>query len=121
MRYDIKFVKFFNNNKNPLAHLLCQQSKFYITLILITGAYYQRITLALHGNDSMKFRFRTRFKTEVELTSVTDNLFDDRLHLINLNRINNEILAGIVILLSGLLETTACFFNPVIKNIRKPE
>ncbi len=54
----------------------------------------------------MKLRFGTSLKTYIEFLAVAHNLLHDLANLVDLDRINNEILSLIIILLRCLLEAT---------------
>jgi hypothetical protein len=69
----------------------------------------------------MQLRFRSRFKTDIEFLTVTDNLLDHRAHLVNLYRVNYEILTFVTILLGGKFETVGYFFDTVVENIGETE
>src|SRR5574344_4047 len=118
-RNNLQLVEFLNDNKDSFAHLLCQKGQFYITLIFISITDNKRITLTLHGNDSMQLWFGTCFKTKIEFASMTYYFLYHRLHLVNLDRINNKILSFEIIFFSCLFETTACLLNTIVKNIRE--
>ena len=103
-----------------LAHLLCQQSQFYITLILIAVAHDDGITLTLHGDDGVQLWFRTSLQPKVELPTVRDDFLYHWLHLIHLDGIDHIVLTLIIILLTGLPETAPCLLDTVVKDIGEP-
>ena len=114
---DFQFVKLFDDNKDTLAHLLSQQGQLDVRLILITITDNDGIALALYGNDRMQLRLRTGLDTQVELTSVRDNLFYHGLHLVHLNREHNIVLGLILILLGSLLKAAPRLLDTIIEDI----
>ena len=69
----------------------------------------------------MEFRLGTSFETEVELASVRDNLVDDRLHLVDLDRIDDKALSFEVVLFLCLLIALSHLLNAVVENIGEAE
>ena len=119
--YEIQFIGLLHHNENLLAHLLCQQSQFDVRLVLIAVADDDRVALALYGNDGMQFRLRTCLHTEVELTTMRDNLLDHRLHLVDLDGIDHIVLAFVVVLLGSLLKTAPSLLDTVVEDVREAQ
>ena len=117
--YQLQLVHFFYYEENALSHLLSQQGKLYVTLVLISITDNQRIRVHIGGNHRMQLRFGACFQSQVELLPMTDNLLDHRAHLIDLNGVDDKILRLVAIFLRRLLETAGNLFNPVVKNIGK--
>ena len=69
----------------------------------------------------MQLRFRTSFQSQVELATVRDNLFHDRLHLVYLDGVDDIVLAFVVILFGSFLETAPRFFNAIVENVREAQ
>ena len=67
----------------------------------------------------MQLRLRTCLQTEVELTTMGDNLFDDRLHLVDLDGVDHIVLAFIFVLLRGFLKTAPGLLDTVVEDIRE--
>ena len=73
----------------------------------------------MHGDDGMQLRLGTSLQSQVELTAVRDNFIDYWLHLVHLDGIDHVVVAFVLILLAGLLETAPCLLNTVVKDVRK--
>ena len=116
-----QFIRFLDHNEDPLAHLLSEESEFDIALVLISIADNERVALALHSNNRMEFGFGSRLKTEVKLSSMTDNLLDHRLHLIGLNRIYYKVFSLVFIFLGSLFEAAASFLDTIVENVRESQ
>ena len=50
---EVDFIEFLYYDEDALTHLLCQQSQFYIALVLVSVTDNERIALALYGNHCM--------------------------------------------------------------------
>ena len=114
---DIQFVQLLHDDKDTLAHLLCQQGQFDVRLVFVAVTDNDTIALALYGNDCMQLRLGTCLDTQIELTTVRDNLLNDRLHLVDLDGEHYIVLCLVVVLLSGFLETAPRLLDTVIKNV----
>ena len=100
-----------------LAHLLSQQGQFDVSLVFVAVADNDRVALALNGDDGVQLGFGACLYAEVELASVGDDLLDNRLHLVHLDGIYHVVLALVVVLLGGFLETAPRLLDTVVKNI----
>ena len=67
----------------------------------------------------MQLRFGTGFQTEIEFLSMADDLLNYRPHLIDLDRIDDEVFAFVFIFFGCFLKAVACLFDAVIQNIGK--
>ena len=117
--YQLQLIHFLYYEKDAFSHLLRQQSKLYVTLILVSVADNQRVGVHIDGNHRMQFGFGACFQSEIEFLAVADNLLDHRTHLIHLNGIDNKILRLVAVLFRRLSETTGNLLNPVVKNVGK--
>ena len=50
----LQFVEFLHHKENAASHLLCQQGKLNVTVVLVAIAYYERVAVGVHGNYGMK-------------------------------------------------------------------
>lgn len=110
-------VHLLNDDEYALAHLLRQQRQLDVALVLVAVADDDRVALALYGYHGVQLGLRAALQSEVELASVRDNLLNDGLHLIYFDRIDDEVLALIVVLLSRLLEAARSLLDAVVKNV----
>ena len=76
-------------------------------------------TVAVHigSKDRMKFGLGTRFKSQIVALAVTDNLLDDRAHLVDLHREDDEMLPLVVVFLACLAEALVCLLDAVVKDV----
>ena len=95
----LELIELFNDKKDAFPHFLCQKSKLNIIFILVTVANYKRLGVSVNRQNRMQFRFRTCLKPDVEFFAMADNFFNNRSHLVHLDRVNNKILSSVVILL----------------------
>ena len=114
---EFQLIHLFHNDEDLLTHLLSQQGQLDIALVLVAVTYNDGIALALHSNHGMKLGLGSGLKSQVELSSVRDNLLHHRLHLIHLNGIDHIVLALVVVLLRGLLETAPRLLDTVVEDI----
>ena len=118
---DLQFVEFLHDDEYALAHLLCEQRQFDVALVLVSVADDERVALTLECYDGMQLGFGTRLQSEIELAAVRDDLFHHRLHLVHLDRINDEVFRLVVILFGGDIEAVRRFFYSVVQNVRKSQ
>ena len=118
---DVEFVELLHHNEDALTHLLCQQCQFYVALVFIAIADDERVALALHGDNGMQFRFRSRFESEVEFASVRDDFLHHRLHLVHLDGIDDEVFAFEVILFLRFGEAACRFLDAAVEDVGKAE
>ena len=114
---DIQLVQFLHHDEDLLTHLLCQQRQFDIALVLVTITYDDRVALTLYGDDGMQLGLGTSLYTQVELTSVRDDLFNNRLHLVHLDGIDHVVLTLVIIFLGCFLETAPGLLDTVVQDI----
>ncbi len=69
----------------------------------------------------MEFRLRASLQSEVELLAVRDNLLNDRLHLVHLNRIDDKVFSLVSILFLCLLKTAGCLLDAVVEDVWETE
>ena len=69
----------------------------------------------------MEFRLRASLQSEVELLAVRDNLLNDRLHLVHLDRIDDKVFPLVTIFLLGLLKTAGCLLDAVVEDVWETE
>ena len=69
----------------------------------------------------MEFRLRASLQSEVEFLAVRDNLLNDRLHLVHLNRIDDKVLSLVSILFLCLLKTAGCLLDAVVEDVWETE
>ena len=118
---EVYFVELLHHDEDALAHLLRQQSQFDVALILVTVADDERVALALYGDDCVQLGLRPGLQSQIELASVGDDFLHHRLHLIHLNRIDDEVLGLESVLLSCLLEAGRSLLDTVVKNVGETE
>ena len=113
--------QFLHHQKNPFPHFLSQQSQFDITFIFISITNDHGLIIDIDRKYRMQLWLRACFQTDIEFIPMTDNLFNDRTHLIDLDRIDNEILSRIAIFPSSSLKTIRNFLDPIIQDIRESQ
>ena len=118
---DVEFVELLHDDEDALSHLLRQQCQLNVALIFISVADDERVALALHGDDGMQFGLRAGLESEVELASVAHNLLHHRLHLIDLDGIDDEVFALIVVLFRCFSEAVEGFFYSAVENVGKTQ
>jgi hypothetical protein len=69
----------------------------------------------------VEFRLRASLQSEVELLAVRDNLLNDRLHLVHLNRIDDKVFSLVSILFLCLLKTAGCLLDTVVEDVWETE
>ena len=69
----------------------------------------------------MEFRLRASLKTEIELFAMRYDFLYDWLHLVDLDRIDDEVLAFVSIFLLGFLEATGCLLDTIVENVGESE
>ena len=70
-----EFGYFFHNDVDVLSHLLREQRQLDKIFVLIAVAYNQRIRIVHIRQNRMKFRFGSRFQSDVELFTVAHDFF----------------------------------------------
>ena len=118
---DVKLVELLDNDKDALSHLLGQQSQLDVALVLVSIADDERVALALHGYHGVELWLGTRLKSQIELAAVRDDFLDHRLHLIDLDGIDNKVLCLVLILLSRPLEAVGGLLDTVVEDIGESE
>ena len=113
----VNLVELLDDDEDTLPHLLRQQRQLDVALVLVAIAYDQRVALALDGDDGVQFGFGTRLQTKVELPAVRDYLLDDGLHLVYLDRVDDEVLALKPIVFAGTVETFGSLLDTVVENV----
>ena len=119
--YQMKLVELLYNEEDPAPHFLSQKSELDISGILIAVADNQSILLLVGGENGMKLGLRTRLKTDIELLTMGNELFDNRAHLIDLDRIDQVVLAFVVIFFGGTFEAARNLFDTVVKYVGKAQ
>ncbi len=118
---DFKFVELLHDDEYALAHLVCEQGQFYVALVLVAVAYYERVALALDGYHGVQFRLRAGFEAEIEFAAMRYYFFHHRLHLVHLDGVYYEVLGLVVICLGRFLEATACLLDAVVEDVGKAQ
>ena len=118
---NLQLVHLLHHDKDLLTHLLCQQGQLNVTLVLVSVTDDDGVALTLHGDDGMELGFRAGLQSQVELTTMRNDLFNDRLHLVHLDGVDHIVLTFVVVFLTGLLEAAPGLFNPVVKDIGETE
>ena len=76
-------------------------------------------TIAVHigGKDGMKFGLGTSLKSQIVALAMTDNLLDNRAHLVDLHREDDEMFALVLVLLACLPEALVSLLDAVVKDV----
>ena len=98
-----------------------EQGKFNEVFVLVAVTDDERIRVVHIRKDSMKFRLRTGFKTDVELFTVANDFFKNRALLVHLDREYVVERSLVSIFLNRLVEALIDFFNAHIENIREAD
>ncbi len=69
----------------------------------------------------MKLRLRSGLKSDVEFFAMADDLLHHRTHLIDLDRIDDEILGAVTIFFGRLPEALRDLFDTVVEYVGKTE
>ena len=69
----------------------------------------------------MEFRLRTTLQAEVILLAVGDNLLNDGTHLIDLDGIDDEMFAFIIVFSFGFSKASRRLFYAIVQNVRKSQ
>ena len=69
----------------------------------------------------MKFGLGTTLETEVVLLAVGDDFLHDGAHLIDLDGIDDEVLAAVVVFLLGTFKTIGGFLNAIVEDVGETE
>ena len=116
---DFKLGKFLHHEEHTLTHLLSQQSQLDEVLVLMTITDDERVRVHVSGKNGMQLGLTTSLKTKIVSLAMADNLLYHGTHLINLNRIDDEMLTLVVVFLSSHTKTCIRLLDSTIKNIRK--
>ena len=119
-----QLVEFLDHQKDASAHLLCQQGQLDVATVFVAVADDGRVGLDVghvDGKHGMKFGLRAGFKTDVETAAMRHQFFHDRLHLVHLDGIDDEVLALVLIFFGCLLEATCQLFNSVVQDVGKTQ
>ena len=114
---DVQLVELLHHEVDALAHLLSQQSHLDEALVLVAVAHHERVGVGVDTDDGMQLRFGAGFETQVELLAMLDHLLHHGAHLIHLDRIDNEVLSLIAILLGRLLEAAGNLLDAVVQDV----
>ena len=114
---DSQLWQFLNDEEDALAHLLCQQSQLDEVLVLVPVADDEAVAVHVGCEDGMQLRLRASFQSEVVALAVTDNLLNDRSHLVYLDREDDEMLALVLVLLCGFAEALVGLLNTVVEDV----
>ena len=97
-------MKFLHHQIDAPAHLLRQERQFHIILILVAVADDKGIFVGIDGQYGVQLRFGAGFKADVVLVAVAHYLFHHLAHLVHLDWIDNEVLAGVPVFFGCTLE-----------------
>ena len=75
----------------------------------------------MYSDDSVQLWFGASLQSEVELSSVRDNLLHYWLYLVNLYGVDDEVLTLVVVFLLRLLEAACRFLDAVVENVWEPQ
>ena len=121
LRNDLQFVQLLDNEENALSHLLCEKRQLDEVLIFVAVAHNDGIGVHVGGQHGVQFGFGTALKTEVVLLTVGDDFLDNGAHLIDLDGIDDEVLAAVVVFLLGTLEAIGSFLDAIVEDVGKTE
>ena len=116
---EIQFVQLFYHQIDAFAHLLCQQGQFDEAFVLVTVAHYQRVRVGVDSDHGVQFGFGAGLQSKVELFSVVDHFLDYGSHLVDLDGIDDKVLALVAVFLGCLLEAAGHLLDAVVQNIGK--
>lgn len=114
---DGQFWEFLDNEEDAFAHLLSQESQLDEVLVLMSVTDNETVAIHIGYEDGMKLRLRTSFQSKIVTFSVTDNLFNNRPHLVHFHRENDEMLALVFVLLRGLAEALVGLLDAIVQNV----
>ena len=113
----LQLVELLHHKENAAAHLLCQQGKLNVAVVLVAVADYERVAVGVHCNHGVKLGLRAGLKANVVALSVACDFLYHRAHLVHLDGVDYEILALVVVLLCRNLETARNLLYAVVKNV----
>ena len=114
---DVQFGELLDDEKDAFAHLLRQEGEFDEVLVLMAVADDERFGVHVGGQDRVEFGLRAAFETEVVLLAVGDDFLHHRAHLIDLDGIDDEVLALVFVFLLGTLKAGRGFLNAVVEDV----
>ena len=77
----------------------------------------QAVAVHVRGQHGVQFGLAAGFEAEVVLLAVADNLFHHRLHLVYFNRVDDEVVGLVVVLLFGAVEAFCGLLDAVVEDI----
>ncbi len=77
--------------------------------------------MGVDSEHCVEFRLGASFKTYVIFIAVTDNFLYHRAHLVHLDRVYDEVFAGVFILFGSFVETIGYFPDSVVKYVGKSQ
>ena len=119
--YEFQLVDFLHHKIDSSSHFLGEQCKLHIVFVFISVAYDERVGMGVDGKHCVKLRLGAGFKTDVVFVAMADNLLHHLAHLVHLYGIDDEILAGIGVIIRGFLEAGWYFLDSVVENVRKSQ
>ena len=121
LRNDLQFVQLLDDKENALSHLLCEECKLDEVLIFVAVADNHGVGVHVGGQHGVQFGLGTALETKVVLLAVGDDFLDNGAHLIDLDGIDDEVLAAVVVFLLGTLEAIGGFLNAIVEDVGKTE
>ena len=104
LRYQFQFVEFLHHEVDVSTHLLCEEGKFHVVLVLIAVADDDRALMGVDGEHRLEFRLGARLQTDVVLVAVAYDFLHHRTHLVDLDGIDDEVFRIVVIFFGGFAE-----------------
>ena len=114
-------MQLLDDEENALSHLLCEQRQLNEVLIFVAVADNDGVGVHVGGQHGVQFGLGTALKTEVVLLAVGDDFLNNGAHLIDLDGIDDEVLAAVVVFLLGTLKAIGGFLNAIVEDVGKTE
>ena len=117
---ELEFGVFLDDRDDAAAHLLGQHRHLDELGVFEAVADDRRVVVG-HRDHGKEFRLRAGLHTEAVLTAELEHFFDDLPLLVDLDRVDADVLAGVVVLADRAREGGADVGEPVFQNFGEPD
>src|SRR5690625_2561800 len=114
-RFD--FGNLLDDDKDFFAEFPSAEGEPDIFIVFVTIADDQAFQIVVEGEGDQEFRFATGFDSEIVRFARVENLFDDLAELVDLDRKNSPVNAGVSLLFDRFLKSFVDFGDAVTEEI----
>ena len=100
---------------------MSKQGELDIIFVLISVADNDGVLMRVDCKNRVKLRFRAGFKTDIVFVAVAYDLLNHGAHLVDLDRIDDEVLGLVFILPGCFLEAVGNLADPVVEDVWKAQ